>query len=189
MRRALCVLILAMLAAMLPGAAVLADGIAIDLNGKAIETNGDTGIPFMDPAGRVMVPLRVVAEQAGALVAYDAANRLARVSTEKAEVLVPVDRGFVVVNGVNKPNDAPAQIRNGRTYLPIRIVMEALGYTVDWDASATRVLISGQTSTGGPVEPAPATPAEVPAVNKAGNSSINLYNGGLITRKGTGSTS
>lgn len=183
MRRALCVLILAMLAAMLPGGAVWADGIAIDLNGKAIETNGDTGIPFMDPAGRVMVPLRVVAEQAGALVAYDAANRLARVSAGDQVVLVPIDRGFVVVNGVNKPNDAPAQIRNGRTYLPIRIVMEALGYTVNWDAASTRVLISGPSGASGTASPEESAPV-VPAVNKAGNSSINLYNGGLISREG-----
>ncbi len=182
MRNRLCVL--ALLTAALLGTAVWGEGIAVYLNGDAVETTPETGMPFMDPVGRVMVPLRVVAEQAGATVTYDAANRLARVSTEKAEVLVPVDRGFVVVNGVNKPNDAPAQIRNGRTYLPIRIVMEALGYTVDWDAAATRVLISGQTGTDGPVEPAPAAPAEVPAVNKAGNSSINLYNGGLIAREG-----
>lgn len=183
MKRMLWVLTL-MLAVVLTGVCVWGSGISVMLDGTVIPMDGDTGMPYMDPAGRVMVPLRVVAEKAGASVAYDTTNRLAIVKTMETEIIVPVDKGLVVVNGVNKPNDAPARITNGRTYLPIRIVMESLGYSVNWDGLNSRVLISSASEQPVPGVSEPETPVqEVSAPNTVGNSSINLYNGGLIARE------
>lgn len=165
---------------------VLGDGTAVGivLNGQPVAVNSATGMPYIDSSSRVMVPLRVVLEKAGAHVTYDNANRLAIVTTESKEILVPIDRGFVVVNGTNRPNDAPARIVNGRTYLPIRIVMEALGYTVSWDSAGNRVVIVSGADTETPVPPVVTEAPVVEAVpNTVGNSSSNLYNGGLITRE------
>ena len=51
------------------------------------------------------------------------------------------DKNFTV-NGVTKTLDSPPIIKNGRTLLPIRAVVEALGGTVDWDATEKKVTIS-----------------------------------------------
>lgn len=159
--------------------------VSVVLNGTPVAMDAGTGMPFLDSTGRVMVPLRAVLEKAGAHVTYDTVNRMAVITTVDTEVLVPIGKSFVVVNRVNKPNDAPALIKNERTYLPIRIVMESLGYKVSWDAAGARVLIDTASGTNGSgttlvvTVPVPATPA----INTQGNSSINLYNGGLIARE------
>lgn len=155
----------------LMGFSVWAEGISVELDGDAIKMDGFTGMAFLDPSGRAMVPLRVVAEKAGKTVSYDPINRIAMITDDKNSIAVPIDKDYVIINQESKPNDAPARIFNSRTYLPIRIVMEALGYQVEWDGSLSKVIITSK-----PVVEEPA--ASVP--NTIGNTNINLYNGGLM---------
>jgi hypothetical protein len=46
------------------------------------------------------------------------------------------------VNGSTRPLDSPPIIKNGRTLLPIRPIVEALGGTVGWDGAEKKVTIS-----------------------------------------------
>jgi len=43
---------------------------------------------------------------------------------------------------VKVENDTAALIRNGRTYLPIRVVMEAFGMEVTWDSATSSVMVN-----------------------------------------------
>jgi hypothetical protein len=49
-------------------------------------------------------------------------------------------RGFRV-NDTSYSLDVPAQIINGRTMLPIRALVESVGYSVGWDAATSTVVI------------------------------------------------
>lgn len=188
MKKAIC---LVMFMLMILGGSAWGADIGVNLNGVGVTMDSSTGTPYMDPAGRVMVPLRVVLEKAGAHVEYDTVNRLATVTTVDTEVIVPIGQSFVVVNHVNKTNDAPAKIVNGRTYLPIRIVMESLGYKVGWDSVASKVLIEkpGNVTPPVTVTTTPSASVTTPSdnalmvPNTVGNSSINLYNGGMMARE------
>lgn len=161
------------------GSSVGAAGVQVELNGQPVVMDDASGRAYIDPAGRVMVPLRVVAEAAGKAVSYDAVNRAAVIVDGSLTITVPIDQPYVVVNREIKANDAPARIISGRTYLPIRIVMEALGYQVRWDGGLFKVILTGTA----PVAESSEAPA-VPAVpNTAGSTSINLYNGGLLARE------
>ena len=40
----------------------------------------------------------------------------------------------IYINHKLVPIDTAAIIKNGRAYMPLRAVMEAYGYTVDWDS-------------------------------------------------------
>lgn len=64
----------------------------------------------------------------------------------------------LVVNGVPVAVSADNEpfIYGGRTYVPLRVVSEALGYDVSWDANTSSVII------GDSAAPAPA-PAPTPA--------------------------
>jgi hypothetical protein len=46
------------------------------------------------------------------------------------------------VNGVSNTLDSPPIIKNGRTLLPIRPVIEALGGSVSWDPTEKKVTVS-----------------------------------------------
>jgi len=43
--------------------------------------------------------------------------------------------------------DSPPIIKNGRTLLPIRAIIEALGGTVEWNASEKKVTVSLEQNT------------------------------------------
>lgn len=50
----------------------------------------------------------------------------------------------VTINGKPLVSDVPAIVVDGRTFLPVRAVGEALGVNVEWDASTETVIILGK---------------------------------------------
>lgn len=94
-----------------------------------------TGYPFVSAEGRTMVPLRVTMEAFGAAVKWDAEQSTALVTKGITTVACKIGDNAVYRNGTKIPNDAPAVVVNGKTYLPIRAVFEALDATVSWDGS------------------------------------------------------
>ena len=63
---------------------------------------------------------------------------------EKNEIVIILQIGKTIftVNGVTQNLDSPPIIKNGRTLLPIRAIVEALGGTVSWDPSSKKVTVS-----------------------------------------------
>ena len=61
---------------------------------------------------------------------------------ETIEVKLYIDKTTYYVNGVKKELDAAPIIRESRTLLPIRAVIEALGGTIEWDANEQKVTIN-----------------------------------------------
>lgn len=110
------------------------------LNGKAIIFNDDTGYPYVDENNRTMVPLRVTMESAGFVVGYDGEKQTAIVITEHERIEVPIGTNIIYENNKKIENDTIAVVKNGRTYLPIRAVLEAANYTVEWEANSNSVI-------------------------------------------------
>jgi len=61
---------------------------------------------------------------------------------ETIEIKLYIDKTTYYVNGVKKELDAAPIIRESRTLLPIRAVIEALGGTIEWDANEQKVTIN-----------------------------------------------
>jgi photosystem II stability/assembly factor-like uncharacterized protein len=61
--------------------------------------------------------------------------------TETVIILKIGDTNFTV-NGVSNTLDSPPVIKNSRTLLPIRAIIESLGGTVSWDATERKVTVS-----------------------------------------------
>ena len=91
---------------------------------------------------RTMLPVRFVAENLGAAVAWDGATSTATITSGTTEIKITIGAAAATVNGESKPLDAPAFIENSRTYLPVRFVAEALGATVAWDGAASTATIT-----------------------------------------------
>lgn len=131
-------LVLLIAALLLPSVSFGA-GISVAIDGKAVVFTSSSGSPFVDGANRTQVPFRQTMEAFGAAVSWESASRTAVAVKDGITVRVPIGSSYILRNGVRIPNDTAALIRDGRTYLPIRAVLEAFGAAVSWNATLQRV--------------------------------------------------
>lgn len=128
--------------------------------------------PYIDPKNsRTMVPLRIVSEQLGAKVNWDANTRMVDITKGNTQIHVPIGSDHAEVNGQAVNLDAPAVIKDSRTFVPLRFIGESMGAQVDWNQSDRMVTI--QTKDGGATA---ANPSPTESTGTAANT-------------GTGSTS
>lgn len=107
------------------------------------------GIPFLDNNHRTMIPMRKLLESVGAEITWDNASKtVTAVKTfpatneypagKNVTVKAAIGDSFITVNGMRVNMDTEAVMKDGRTYLPARAVLEAFGYDLSWsDASST----------------------------------------------------
>lgn len=133
----------------LPGCTALAKDVNIVIDGE--ELNLDVVPQIID--GRVMVPIRGVLENLGALVKWDdetqtvsARKSSKTVSFEIGSNDVTLDKGETNDDGSAKTEtiqtDVAAQLISDRTLVPLRVISEAMGYSVDWNDETYTVSIT-----------------------------------------------
>ncbi len=83
--------------------------------------------------GRTLVPVRFIAEKFGAEVGWDDATQTVSVKTSTDEITLQIGSAQMNVNGNITVLDVPAQTIGGRTLIPLRALVEALGKQVFWD--------------------------------------------------------
>ena len=95
--------------------------------------------------GRTLVPIRAVAEKLGYRVDWDGNERIVTMTSKDNKIIIE----FQIDNKIAKKNssqeitlDVPAVIIEGRTYLPVRAVAEAMEAKVDWDGNTRTVIIN-----------------------------------------------
>lgn len=132
-------LVIAVLMLLLSAASVFAANISID--GMPVQFTQASGQPFVDGANRTQVPLRATMEAFGCEVSWNAESSTATVSKEGVVVEVPIGAQYIIRNGETKSNDTAALLKDGRTYLPIRAILEAFGALVEWDGATETVMI------------------------------------------------
>jgi len=92
--------------------------------------------------GRTMVPIRAVAEALDAEVSWNGDMQMVSITRDEISINIVIGDSYATVNGETIAIDSPAFIENGRTYLPVRFVSEALGAKVDWDEKTQAVILS-----------------------------------------------
>ncbi len=78
---------------------------------------------------RTLVPLRAISEHFGALVSYDADNRVAKIQIEGVEFLFPINESYYEIHETGKQNqkvqfDTESLIIKDRTMVPLRVIAE-----------------------------------------------------------------
>lgn len=124
-----------------------AGNINIQIDKEPISFTKDSGAPFIDKANRTMVPLRITMEESGCTVDWDGKGQMAVVSKGETVVKVPIGQGYILVNDKKVNIDTSAQIIQGRTFLPIRAVLESFNATVSWNEE-TKTVEANYESTG-----------------------------------------
>lgn len=91
--------------------------------------------------GSVLAPLSTLAEHFNAISRWDERRGMMTLSLDGKEVQLINGSRALVVNGVAKTMDTPTRMLNGRLFVPVRAVAEALGRFVTWDEETRQVLI------------------------------------------------
>lgn len=125
-----------------------------DPNAIKIKVDGERVYPDSDPIiknDRTIVPIRAVAEKLGYQVSWDASTRTVTIVSGLDTLTIKIGQKYMDLNtkvpGKNYSErsrltlEAPAEIINDRTYLPLRAIGEALGCDVDWDGANRTVII------------------------------------------------
>jgi hypothetical protein len=122
------------------------------IDGKVVQT---------DPAmrvetGRILLPLRAFVERLGVEPIWDGTERSVTIQSPDRYVKVWLDRQLACLS----PNcdqaalmDVPARAWDGRTFLPIRFLANALGASVTWDQGSQTATVT--TRQGAHVAPSP----------------------------------
>ncbi len=116
----------------------------IEYNGVLIRFNEAYGIPFIDENNRTQVPFRRTMEAIGATVSWNAKKNMASAVKDGIRVDVPIGEMYIYKNGEKILNDTYSRIVDKRTYLPIRVVLEAFGIKVNWDEKEGKVVATYQ---------------------------------------------
>ena len=92
--------------------------------------------------GRTFVPLRVVAEGFGAQVEWVQQTKGINITMGDKVISMQIGSNRAIINNQIVTMDAAPEIKNGRTFVPIRFVSEALGAEVQWNQSSRKVIIT-----------------------------------------------
>lgn len=90
---------------------------------------------------RTYVPIRFIAEELGYDVNWDGANKKVTMTNEGTTVELTIGSNKMMVNGKAVLLDAPAEIRDDRTFVPLRAIAEAFGEKVDYSSDYKAVYI------------------------------------------------
>lgn len=91
--------------------------------------------------GRVMVPLRFIAETLSAQVEWDGTEKKITVTSLNNEIKLWLGKSFALINGKQFSLESPPVLIEGRVLIPVRFIAEALGATVNWKPQNSEVEI------------------------------------------------
>ena len=92
--------------------------------------------------GRTLVPVRDVFETLGFGVSWNEQARQVTLTRGNNTIFITIDSTTFTTNGTSHTLDVPAQIVGGRTMLPIRALLESVGYDLGWEEATRTVIIT-----------------------------------------------
>src|SRR5665648_249462 len=116
--------------------------VSVSINNAPVAFTSQSGAPFIDQANRTQVPLRATMETFGCNVSWESETNTAKVSKDGTTVEVMIGQNYILKNNTKIAIDSAAIIKDGRTYLPIRAVLESFGANVSWNNTSQTVMVS-----------------------------------------------
>ena len=122
-----------------PAMAYAAEDISVTIDGRRVVFGAQSPV-IVD--GRVLVPVRGVFEHLGFTVDWNDNLRRVTLTSDAHTVILTIGSADFTTNGRSHALDVPAQIIGGSTMIPMRAVIESVGYSVDWNAVTRTVIVS-----------------------------------------------
>lgn len=125
------VLALSMVVTMLFGSLTMssfaASKVALVVEGKTIAVSASEGTTFIDANNRTQVPVRALAESLGQSVAWSSSTQTATIG---GTIIIKIGSSELKTANGSIKMDTAAIVKDGRTYVPVRYIAEALGLSV-----------------------------------------------------------
>ena len=113
---------------------------------KNVTTKHQMDVAAYVKNGRVMLPLRYVAEALGLQVSWVPETKTVIIWDLTQRVEIPIKSNKIIVNGVTYTSDVKPEINNSRTMLPIANIARALGLVdgsdIIWDPVMKQVKLT-----------------------------------------------
>ena len=121
---------------------VMADEkVKLIINGTEVDFSDDQEPVIQN--GRTFVPFRTAFEKIGAEVKWHDDIRLCKAEYGGISVGIAIgDTKVSLSDGSEIESDVPAQIINGRTMVPLRILSESIGAEVNWDKTTRTITVN-----------------------------------------------
>jgi len=110
---------------------------------KWIDKDNKAVMPYIKD-NRTYVPLRFIAEELNSKVSYNGDTREVTIETAKTILIFKIGSTEYTDDGLKKTTDAAPEIVNNRTFVPIRVVSEALNRSVEWLGTDKMVVITAK---------------------------------------------
>lgn len=112
------------------------------INGVSKEV--DPGLPTAPVivGGRVLLPVRALIEAMGGSVTWNGQDQALTIRYHSRTSQFKINSNWATVDGERLYMDVPPQIIKGRTFLPLRALIENLGALLLWDGQTRTVKIS-----------------------------------------------
>ncbi|MBQ8002895.1 MAG: hypothetical protein IJ297_05570, partial [Clostridia bacterium] len=117
------------------GVTLTIDSAVADINGVKLTLDA----PAYIASDRTMVPLRFIAEAFDASVSYNAG--VVTIEKDGSVFKTTIGTKSYTLNGVEKQMDTESVILNDRTMVPVRVIAEAFGMSVNWNGDTRQVNI------------------------------------------------
>lgn len=109
------------------------------VNGKKVKLEA----PPMITSGVTVVPIRFVAESFGVELKYEASTKVISFVTETGKKIeLKIGSKMALIDGTPVQLQAAPQIVKGKTMIPLRFVSEALGASVNYNASSKQITLT-----------------------------------------------
>lgn len=88
--------------------------------------------PFIDNNGRTQMPLRAMSDELGFSVDWNETEKKITLSQVEQTIIFHLNSDEFTVNGKKLKMDTTPMLVNGVTFIPLRFIAEAAGYTVEY---------------------------------------------------------
>ncbi|WP_372998049.1 copper amine oxidase N-terminal domain-containing protein [Lutispora sp.] len=94
--------------------------------------------------GKTLAPLRAIGETMGAKIIWDAASQRITLIKEGTLIELTVGSKSVFVDNEEYILDVPATLINNKAYIPVRFIVESLGWQVDYNSKSKEIMIHNE---------------------------------------------
>lgn len=108
---------------------------------KWVDKDNKNVMPYIKD-NRTLVPLRYIAEELGAKVSYNEETKEITIKSMETELILTVGKKEYTNDGVKKQMDTAAEVIDGRTFVPVRVISEDLNKALYWSEKDKLVIIT-----------------------------------------------
>ena len=91
--------------------------------------------------GRTLLPVRVLMETFGATVEWDKVTRTVTIEIDDKVIVLDLEEKVAIVDGEVIPLDTKPEIVQNRTVVPLRFILETMGFEVEYNSETGTIEI------------------------------------------------